>query len=204
MFFTNNKNRMLTDDEDEKYENYMVCDNIKSIEHKGIMERGGKQLSSLQRAQKNHRIISLHKNQNVERITYHNGRPVVDHTYRDHFHDPNLEDVVNLHSIKTKTKRNLIAVIDEVLSNPGSISNNLDNIKIKSKTLAQSVISTPRLARGGVTIAFPEKLHEMLTQVADENIDDIISWQPHGRCFLIHKKESFVERIMPRSVLFRL
>jgi hypothetical protein len=54
-------------------------------------------------------------------------------------------------------------------------------------------------SRGGVTVAFPEKLHEMLTTVDEEGCDDpIVSWQPHGRCFLVHQKLQFVENVMPR------
>ena len=52
--------------------------------------------------------------------------------------------------------------------------------------------------RGGVTVAFPEKLHEMLTQVDEEGLTHIVSWQPHGRCFLVHEKKDFIESIMPR------
>lgn len=52
--------------------------------------------------------------------------------------------------------------------------------------------------RGGVSVAFPLKLHQMLSTVADEGLDHIVSWQPHGRCFLVHNKKRFVEEIMPR------
>ncbi|GKY94327.1 hypothetical protein MPSEU_000398500 [Mayamaea pseudoterrestris] len=50
--------------------------------------------------------------------------------------------------------------------------------------------------RGGVSVAFPLKLHQMLTTVAEEGLDHIVSWQPHGRCFLVHNKKRFVEEIM--------
>jgi hypothetical protein len=52
--------------------------------------------------------------------------------------------------------------------------------------------------RGGVSVAFPKRLHEMLSTVAEEGLDHIVSWQPHGRCFLVHNKKRFVEEIMPR------
>jgi hypothetical protein len=52
--------------------------------------------------------------------------------------------------------------------------------------------------RGGVTTAFPEKLHAMLSSVQREGASHVVSWQPHGRCFLIHKKKEFVEDVMPR------
>lgn len=65
-------------------------------------------------------------------------------------------------------------------------------------------------------MVFPVKLHRMLTQIDEEkpkgNKDDtvtnrsnnneedasIVSWQPHGRCFLVHDKEAFVQRFLPR------
>jgi hypothetical protein len=55
-----------------------------------------------------------------------------------------------------------------------------------------------KVHRGGVATPFPEKLHYMLCQVDyGENVD-IVSWQPHGRCFVVHKPKEFVEQIMPR------
>mmetsp|Transcript_18423 Transcript_18423/g.32497 ORF Transcript_18423/g.32497 Transcript_18423/m.32497 type:complete len:392 (-) Transcript_18423:441-1616(-) len=48
-------------------------------------------------------------------------------------------------------------------------------------------------ARGGVSTPFPLKLHEMLEGVKAEGHDHIVSWQPHGRCFVVHKPKEFVE-----------
>ena len=52
-------------------------------------------------------------------------------------------------------------------------------------------------ARGGVTTPFPLKLHDMLVATAAEGMDDIVSWQPHGRCFVVHKPKEFVS-LLPR------
>lgn len=49
--------------------------------------------------------------------------------------------------------------------------------------------------RGGVTVPFPVKLHEMLDSVEDFGHGDIVSWQPHGRCFVVHKPREFKELI---------
>ena len=46
--------------------------------------------------------------------------------------------------------------------------------------------------------SFPEKLHQLLDAVHEEGLEHIASWQPHGRCFVIHQKTEFVEDIMPR------
>lgn len=51
--------------------------------------------------------------------------------------------------------------------------------------------------RGGVTVPFPTKLHLMLSKLEEEGLNDIVSWQPHGRCFLVHKPKEFVDEIMP-------
>jgi hypothetical protein len=44
---------------------------------------------------------------------------------------------------------------------------------------------------------FPVKLHYMLTELETDGMDDIISWQPHGRCFLVRKQHQFVEEMLP-------
>jgi len=52
-------------------------------------------------------------------------------------------------------------------------------------------------ARGGVTTPFPLKLQEMLIATQAEGMEDIVSWQPHGRCFIVHKPKEFIE-LLPR------
>jgi hypothetical protein len=48
-------------------------------------------------------------------------------------------------------------------------------------------------ARGGVTIPFPLRLHDMLETIAADGYDHVVSWQPHGRCIVVHKPKEFVE-----------
>jgi hypothetical protein len=45
--------------------------------------------------------------------------------------------------------------------------------------------------------SFPYKLHYMLTELETDGMDDIVSWQPHGRCFLVHNQKAFVEQVLP-------
>lgn len=52
--------------------------------------------------------------------------------------------------------------------------------------------------RGGVAVPFPEKLHYMLSQMEQNETPDVVNWQPHGRCFIVHKPKEFVEDIMPK------
>lgn len=47
-------------------------------------------------------------------------------------------------------------------------------------------------------VSFPVKLHRMLSEVEAQGLTDIVSWFPHGRAFSIHKRKTFVERIMPK------
>jgi hypothetical protein len=44
---------------------------------------------------------------------------------------------------------------------------------------------------------FPVKLHYMLSELESDGLDDIVSWQPHGRCFVVHKQKEFVDKILP-------
>jgi hypothetical protein len=53
-------------------------------------------------------------------------------------------------------------------------------------------------AKGGVTVPFPVKLHAALDDIERDGFSHIISWQPHGRCFVVHKPKEFVSHIMPK------
>lgn len=50
--------------------------------------------------------------------------------------------------------------------------------------------------RGGVSVSFPMKLHQMLEQIEKDGLAHIISWQPHGRCFVVHKPKQFVDEVL--------
>jgi hypothetical protein len=47
-------------------------------------------------------------------------------------------------------------------------------------------------------VPFPVKLYTMLKGVEQEGMEHVVSWLPHGRCFMVHKPKEFVEDIMPR------
>lgn len=51
--------------------------------------------------------------------------------------------------------------------------------------------------RGGVVTPFPEKLFAMLNRIQEDGHADVVSWQPHGRCFVVHRPEVFVASVMP-------
>jgi hypothetical protein len=52
--------------------------------------------------------------------------------------------------------------------------------------------------RAVVSTSFPLKLHEMLDQIEADGLAGVISWQPHGRAFLVHKPAEFVKTVMPK------
>lgn len=49
----------------------------------------------------------------------------------------------------------------------------------------------------GDNIAFPFKMHDILTRIDAEGYSDIMSWLPHGRSFKIHDQDGFEEHILP-------
>jgi hypothetical protein len=40
-------------------------------------------------------------------------------------------------------------------------------------------------------VKFPSKLHVALDEIENDGFGDIISWQPHGRCFVVHQPKRF-------------
>ncbi len=58
----------------------------------------------------------------------------------------------------------------------------------------------PASAKGGIIDPFPVKLYNMLEHIQknEPELASIVSWQPHGRCFLVHKPKEFTEYILPR------
>jgi len=67
-----------------------------------------------------------------------------------------------------------------------------------------SMYSEEHPVRGGVTTPFPLKLHEMLDRVVKDSLESIVSWQPHGRCFVVHKPQEFVELLPDHFKLSKL
>jgi hypothetical protein len=47
---------------------------------------------------------------------------------------------------------------------------------------------------------FPAKLHYMLSEMEKEGLEHIISWQPHGRCFIVHDSHSLETHALPMYV----
>ena len=56
-------------------------------------------------------------------------------------------------------------------------------------------------SRGGASNPFPSKLYDMLNEIEKENRTHIVSWQPHGRCFVVHDQKLFIQDVMPKYFL---
>ena len=55
-----------------------------------------------------------------------------------------------------------------------------------------------KATRGGVHNPFPTVLHSMLEQAEEKGFANIVSWQTHGRAFLIHEPKVFVKDVLPK------
>lgn len=44
---------------------------------------------------------------------------------------------------------------------------------------------------------FPEKLHYVLQDMEKDCLENIASWQTHGRCFVVHDTKRFEKEILP-------
>lgn len=91
---------------------------------------------------------------------------------------------------KTLTQKNAEASNNQNVMPYTDYSNVTDN-KLKDKGIIATIVSNK------ATTNFPVKLHYMLSELEKDGLDDIISWQPHGRCFVIHKQQELVDKILP-------
>lgn len=44
---------------------------------------------------------------------------------------------------------------------------------------------------------FPVQLHWVLEQAEKSGISHIVRWAPHGRAFVVHRRDLFVEQVLP-------
>jgi hypothetical protein len=62
-------------------------------------------------------------------------------------------------------------------------------------------INTPPSSRKHVKknfVSFPQKLHLILKIAPKYDMNHIISWEIHGRCFHVHNREMFVDTILKK------
>jgi hypothetical protein len=70
--------------------------------------------------------------------------------------------------------------------------------KRKTKKSSSPTTSAASRQTNGVTEPFPIKLHKMLEGNGANGMEHIASWQPHGRCFVVHNQQDFVDLVMPQ------
>jgi hypothetical protein len=87
---------------------------------------------------------------------------------------------------------------EKVVHNYHDYANKVDGVaKSEDQHHHREEASTPSMramSRGEQN--FPVKLHYMLSELETDGMDDIVSWQPHGRCFLVHKQQEFVDKVL--------
>lgn len=54
-----------------------------------------------------------------------------------------------------------------------------------------------RKEKGPPQVLFPVKLFSILQSVTEDKMNHIVSWQPHGRCFMMHRPQDFVKVALP-------
>ena len=109
-------------------------------------------------------------------------RVCVQHTYNDHWRDPVYDGNACLSAITRY-----------------SDNRNMETATGSEPQNVKTVVKPRRGPRGGVLVPFPVKLHEMLSQAENySEINEVVAWQPHGRCFVIHQPKRFVEEVMPK------
>ena len=87
--------------------------------------------------------------------------------------------------------------IDGLPSQSPTLSYN--NAVVSDDSSAESDQEMPVASpKGGVACQFPRKLHEMLDYVVLNGLEHVVSWQPHGRAFRVHKPKEFAKFILPR------
>jgi hypothetical protein len=94
----------------------------------------------------------------------------------------------------SKTKRNHPHIITQ--HNYHDHANDPAAATICDSSSSENLPRAHSPARGGTTIPFPVKLYNMLFQVDEEGLSHVISWQPHGRCFVVHDPATF-KQLLP-------
>jgi hypothetical protein len=71
------------------------------------------------------------------------------------------------------------------------------DIEEVTKDLAKNKRKGPR---GGVVEPFPVRLYRMLEATQKSGVSNVVSWQEHGRSFVLHQPAKFASEILPRYV----
>lgn len=122
----------------------------------------------------------------------------VEHHYVDHANDVEMTDNSNVPQEEN---------IDDNSDSSGCSSSSkkmtaTEATTTKSEDASSSMIKHVKMPSMSSSSDrnFPVKLHFMLNELQLDGCDHIVSWQPHGRCFVVHKQSLFVKSILPMYV----
>jgi hypothetical protein len=101
--------------------------------------------------------------------------------------DQHPDDDYHLHSWKDGGQDDASSKNSNEEEGSSWLKNPPDPLRTKPKT-------NQRPTRGGVSSPFPLMLHSLLER---REYKKIISWQPHGRCFILKDQKGFVKHVMP-------
>lgn len=90
------------------------------------------------------------------------------------------------------------------LAKAAAAQQNIDGNAARTEHILQQAILSlpPDRRRKGRTGKFPQKLHQMLSDLEQQGRNDIASFMSHGRAFAIHKPIAFAKEVM--SKYFRM
>ena len=101
--------------------------------------------------------------------------------------------IITLNTMKVKgpsspaTKKGRRSSRTKAMEQMDVIGSRVEALTPGATTNVSSSAEQEAIARGGVATPFPWKLHEMLEDATKEGNEHIVSWQPHGYSFIVHK-----------------
>ena len=67
----------------------------------------------------------------------------------------------------------------------------------KIKRECGSSMRTENLNMNSNESPFPQQLYEMLESASKESFEDVVSWEPRGRSFVVRKPQKFATDVLP-------
>jgi hypothetical protein len=104
-----------------------------------------------------------------------------------------LNDISNhplFHSNTIMEDPKLLLKMERILSSPDLIADFVDFQEKESEMKVSGVVSESEPS-------FPWKLHDMLEAAESNSFSHIVSWEPDGVSFKVHRSDEFVTKIMP-------
>jgi HSF-type DNA-binding len=81
-------------------------------------------------------------------------------------------------------------------NHPEKVEHRYHDYAFEAETVADRRATENSTAKRGEQ-NFPVKLLYVIEELEKDGLDHVISWQPHGRCFIVHKQKEFVENVLP-------